>query len=105
MFFTHISASYSPKNKLHEAIQLFLQSQERKVIPGADLPGYIHELSEGIDALNAKHPKATPVTFYFEPNKKAENVVHGFDDIRLRMGGICHFHLYKAVSDQEGVAV
>jgi hypothetical protein len=79
-YLVNLGMFYQPKNKLHKAIQEFIQKQSRKVIPDNDLKYYKNRLWAVIDNLNSLHPKCTPVKVNFwssdnDEHLQLENVV------------------------------
>lgn len=56
---------YSPKNKLEEAIQNFIQEQDRKLIKEDDLEEFKNFVVNEIEKLNNEFPRCTPVKVDF----------------------------------------
>ena len=79
-YLCELGSFYQPKNKLHKAIQEFIQQQHRRVIPADKLTEYEKILKERIEILNKLNPKCTPVEVHFwksiiDEHLHLENVV------------------------------
>lgn len=86
-YFSHISATYSHKNKLEQAIYELLKENDRLIIPEADIIKFQGKITDRIEELNKEFPRCTPVAPYFSRISKNE------PDYYLSPQSICIFIL------------
>jgi hypothetical protein len=89
----YISYNYGTKNKLEKAVQQFLGTHDRKLIPAAELESWKKDIIRSIQIINDQNAKCKPVN--------AEWWTTGFEDefrdwaLHLNgAGNICNAHLY-----------
>lgn len=72
-YFAHISNTYSPKNKLQEAVLEFIQTHNRELVPEGTIVKWMGAITDKIEELNAQYKRCTPIEAYFwQPGPKDE---------------------------------
>ena len=108
MYVTYIHNWYVPRNALENAIQEFLLTQHRKLVPGAAVKDFKKMIAMGVENLNTKHSRCKPVTCSWWVNKQRYGRPTGHDDIRIDLSNhnVMIFELIQVPepADQEAVS-
>jgi hypothetical protein len=65
IYLSYLRNTYSPKNKLQEALLEFLHQTDRKITPENKVKRYIELFINHVEALNKAYPKCTPIHVEF----------------------------------------
>lgn len=64
-YFSYISYTYSPKNKLEKAVYELLKEKDRSIVPDNDLIKFQGQITDRIEELNKDFPRCNPIKPYF----------------------------------------
>jgi sugar-specific transcriptional regulator TrmB len=88
-YFSKITADYwTPKNKAHKAIGQVVRNYDKILIPKKDVPKFIQNIRENIDAINKQHSRTNDFHLQVWDNDTKE-------DIQIYVSGVFQMMIYR----------